>query len=238
MKNRLWFGIFLALFVWGMWQVSPASEPLAASAPPGPLTGKIICLDPGHGGYDGGARARDSGVGEKVINLQVALKARTALESLGAQVVMTRWEDQDLSHASQKGNTQKRRDMNARLERAQAAGADMLLSIHMNEYRQRSSSGPQVFYTQGNEASRLLAGCPQKSLIDTLKPAKERSALAGDYYILRLPIPSCLVECGFISNPEEEKKLLSDAYQTLLGEAIAQGAADFFELQSRRDMIQ
>ena len=127
--------------------------------------------------------------------------------------------------------------MKARLAAAEAGQAQMLISIHMNEYRQRSASGPQVFYTPGHESSRLLAGCLQQSLIDCLRPAWERSALPGDYYILKLPIPSCLVECGFISNPEEEKKLLTPAYQQQLAQAIARGVGDFFELQSRQNML-
>ena len=216
----------------------PANPAWQAAAQARPLAGKIICLDPGHGGYDGGARARDSGVWEKEMNLSVAQKTRRALEALGAQVVMTRTDDSDLTQANNGANTKKRRDMKARLQIAQGEGAQLLVSIHMNEYRQRSSSGPQVFYPQGKDDSRLLAGCVQASLIKTLAPPKERSALAGDYYILGLPIPSVLVECGFISNPEEEKKLLDEAYQTRVGEAIAQGIADYYDLKSRTDVIQ
>ena len=241
LKNRLWFGAFLAVFVTAViighsGLVSRRAQ--RASAQQQPLAGKVICLDPGHGGYDGGARARDSGVWEKELNLAVALKTREALEAQGAQVIMTRTEDADLADADNGANTKKRRDMKARLDTAQAGGAQLLLSIHMNEYRQRSSSGPQVFYTQGENDSRLLAGCLQESLIATLKPAKERAALAGDYYILGLPIPSALVECGFISNPEEEKKLLDEGYQTRVGEAIAQGVAAYYDLKSRIDVIQ
>ena len=227
-RNRLWSAVFAVLIFTNIAAPAPAE---------GPLFGRIICVDAGHGGYDGGARARDSGVWEKEINLAVALQVQSELEAMGAQVIMTRQQDEDLSHFSNGADTKKRRDLKARLTAAEAAGAQLLLSIHMNEYHQRTSCGPQVFYTQGHESSRLLAGCLQQSLITILRPPRERAALPGDYYILKLPIPSCLVECGFISNPEEEKKLLTPAYQKLLAQAIARGVWDFFELQSRQNML-
>jgi N-acetylmuramoyl-L-alanine amidase len=122
--------------------------------------------------------------------------------------------------------------MNHRLSLAQSGGAQLLVSIHMNEYRDRSVSGPQVFYRKGADLSRLLAGCVQEALIQALQPPKERAAQAGDYYILRLEIPSVLVECGFISNPREEKLLLDKAYQKRLGKAVAQGISTYFTFQS------
>ena len=112
--------------------------------------------------------------------------------------------------------------------------ADLVLSIHMNEYRDRRQSGPQVFYRKDNDAGRLLAGCMQEALIDGLSPKQKRTALAGDYFILRLPVPSVLIECGFISNSEEEKLLLSPDYQARLGQAVAQGVISYRTLEARR----
>ena len=97
----------------------------------------------------------------------------------------------------------------------------MLLSIHMNEYRDRKESGPQVFYRLGHESSRLLAGTLQSALIEGLNPTKRRSALAGDYFILSRDLPSVLIECGFISNSAEEKCLLDAAYQEELAQSWA-----------------
>ena len=82
----------------------------------------------------------------------------------------------------------------------------------------------------GSGAGRLLAGTMQEALITALSPQKERAAMPGDYFILQLDTPSVLVECGFISNPAEEALLLSPAYQEKLGEAIADGAAEYFRL--------
>lgn len=215
----------------------PQATPTAAPAPtpePGPLSGWVILVDPGHGGYDGGAKARTSGVWEKEITLDVALAVEKSLQQRGAQVVMTRREDIDLTSPDRPASqTKKRQDMQARVDMAVSAGANMVLSIHMNEYRDRRESGPQIFYRQGSDSGRLLAGCLQESMIDTLQPAKERVAMAGDYFILQLEAPSALIECGFISNAAEEAKLLSGEYQALIGEAVAGGVEEYARLQGQ-----
>lgn len=196
-----------------------------------PLSGWRILVDPGHGGYDGGAKARDSGVWEKVINLDVAKQVEKSLTARGAAVFMTRTGDEDLCTDDRPANkTMKREDMENRIALAVEAKVDMVLSIHMNEYRQRSQSGPQVFYRQGCDSGRLLAGAMQEALIAALSPKKERSAMAGDYFILQLDVPSVLIECGFISNAAEEKLLLSEDYQAKLGQAIADGVESYAAL--------
>ncbi|MBR6667995.1 MAG: N-acetylmuramoyl-L-alanine amidase [Clostridia bacterium] len=203
----------------------------AASPAPKPLAGLVILVDPGHGGYDGGARCRDSGVWEKALTLSVSRKVEEALTQRGARVVMTRTSDTDLCTPDRPASlTKKRQDMQNRIAIATTNEVDLLLSIHMNEYRMRTESGPQVFYRQGCEGGRLLAGCLQEALITHLQPVKRRVAMAGDYFILQLEIPSALVECGFISNPAEEKQLLDPAYQTRLAEAIAGGTEEFVRL--------
>ena len=212
-------------------QPAPSPAPTAAPSPGGPLSGWTILVDAGHGGYDGGARCRDSGVWEKEINLAVAQQVEQALVSRGAAVVMTRREDVDLCEAERPASlTKKRQDMQNRIDLATENNVDMVLSIHMNEYRARSESGPQVFYRAGCDAGRLLAGCMQEALIAHLQPRKERVAMAGDYFILQLDVPSVLIECGFVSNAAEEKLLLSADYQARLAEAIAAGAEEYARL--------
>ena len=210
----------------------PSPTPETTYIAAGSLTGRTILVDPGHGGYDGGARCRDSGVWEKEVNLAVALAVEKSLTQRGATVLMTRRTDTDLcDDTTRPANvTKKRQDMQCRVDMAVQGQADMVLSIHMNEYRVRSESGPQVFYRAGSGAGRLLAGTMQEALITALSPQKERAAMPGDYFILQLDTPSVLVECGFISNPAEEALLLSPAYQEKLGEAIADGAAEYFRL--------
>lgn len=211
---------------------APAATPVPSTKPSGALAGLTIVVDAGHGGYDGGARCRDSGIWEKHINLAVALEVEKSLAQRGAQVIMTRREDADLTEASRPaGLTKKRQDMQNRVALAAGNNTDMLLSIHMNEYRSRSESGPQVFYRSGCEEGRLLAGCVQAAMIDGLQPRKQRTAMAGDYFILQLEIPSVLVECGFISNAAEEKLLLDSGYQARLAEAVAEGVVEYIRLR-------
>ncbi len=189
-----------------------------------PLSGLTVLLDAGHGGDDGGARGRVMKLWEKSLNLDVALKTRERLVGMGCKVLMTR--EKDLQY-----DRNKRRDLDARLDIAREGGADFLVSIHMNEYRASSESGPQVFYRAGQEQSRLFAGAMQQALIDGLSPRKERVALSGDYYMLSLDIPSILVECGFLSNREEEAMLGDDAYRQKIAAAIASGVAEFAALR-------
>ncbi|MBR5109696.1 MAG: N-acetylmuramoyl-L-alanine amidase [Clostridia bacterium] len=190
----------------------------------GPLQGMTILVDAGHGGTDGGATARDSGIPEKELNLQVALLLGDALRQSGARVILTRETDMEYSR-------NKREDLTARLRLAREGNADLLISIHMNEYRLRGESGPQVFYRPGQEQSRLLAGAIQEAMLRELKPARERAAMAGDYFILSLDIPSALVECGFLSNAAEEKLLLTEDYQRRVAQAIRDGIVDYVSLR-------
>ena len=188
-----------------------------------PLNGRIIFVDAGHGGTDGGARAKKSGKWEKEMNLQVAMKLKACLEAQGAIVIMSR-------EADQAYDQNKRRDLTARLDLAKARGAQILLSIHMNEYRSASESGPQVFYRKGQEQGRLLAGVLQEYLIRELHPPKKRTSMAGDYFILSSSIPSVLVECGFLSNAQEEKLLLTEEYQLQVAQALCHGVIAYFSL--------
>ncbi|MBQ4075055.1 MAG: N-acetylmuramoyl-L-alanine amidase [Clostridia bacterium] len=203
----------------------PAQRARPVHEAAGPLSGRILFLDAGHGGIDGGARAKDSGKWEKEINLQVTEKLQKLLLASGAQVIMSRESDMEYSQ-------NKRQDLTARLEKAASGKAEMLISIHMNEYRDRSESGPQVFYRKGQEKSRLLAGVMQEQLIQGLNPSKERSALSGDYFMLSLNIPSVLIECGFLSNSAEEAMLLSPEYQYRIAKAIHDGIIEYFSLSS------
>ncbi|MDD3337034.1 MAG: N-acetylmuramoyl-L-alanine amidase [Eubacteriales bacterium] len=206
--------------------VTPTESALAAKL----LEGFTVAVDPGHGGYDGGARAHDSGLWEKDVTLTIALELEKVLINHGANVVLTRREDVCLCEGNTASRARKRQDLQERVNIAIAAEADVLISVHLNEYRSRSQSGPQIFYQRGGDAGRLLAGVLQQAMIRELKPKKERVAMAGDYYVLRSKLPSALVECGFLSNAEEEKLLLDADYQKKIAQAIAQGLCEYREL--------
>ena len=197
-----------------------------ATAAPRPLRGLTIAVDAGHGGYDGGAVGRVSGVPEKGLNLDVAQRVEKMLYELGADVVMTRTGDYALCDEDPPIR-KKLQDMQRRAEIIDLNDADAVISIHMNEYAGRSESGPQVFYREGCPAGRLLAGAIQSAMIEGLKPKKERPALGGDYYILTLGVPSALVECGFLSNKEEEAKLMQEDYRQQVAQSIVKGMLDW-----------
>lgn len=146
---------------------------------------------------------------------------------------MSREEDVDLCDDGLRGITRKRSDLKHRLEIATKGNANFVLSIHMNEYRDRRESGPHVFFRKNQDASRLLAGCMQQALIQSLTPARRRVARSGDYYMLSLDSPSILIECGFLSNAQEEKLLLTPAYQQKIADSIVDGLISYLSLASR-----
>ena len=128
----------------------------------------------------------------------------------------------------------KLQDMQRRAAIITGGGADMVVSIHMNEYAGRSESGPQVFYREGCPAGRLLAGAMQAAMNGRLAPARAREALGGDYYILTLGVPSVLVECGFLSNREEEALLLTESYRQKVAQAILEGVVAWAALDAQK----
>jgi len=203
------------------------------AAPAGALTGMTIALDPGHGGYDGGAVGRVSGTPEKTLNLDVALRVQKLLKAQGAAVVLTRTDDYALCDENPPIR-KKLQDMQRRAAIIEENKCDIVLSIHMNEYAGRSESGPQVFYREGCPAGRLLAGAMQEAMIAGLKPGTKREALGGDYYILTLGVPSVLIECGFLSNREEEALLLTESYREQVAQAITQGVLFWAELEGEK----
>ena len=199
-------------------ELAPAQTALVQ----GPLTGLTVAVDAGHGGYDGGAVGRVSGVPEKGLNLDVAQRVEKLLVQQGADVVMTRTGDYALCD-EHPPIRRKLQDMKRRAALIRLNDADVVLSIHMNEYAGRGESGPQVFYREDCPAGRLLAGAIQNAMIGELQPRQRRTALGGDYYILTLGVPSVLVECGFLSNREEESLLLTADYRQKVAAAVAQG---------------
>lgn len=192
---------------------------------------KVILIDPGHGGIDGGAKSK-TGTIEKDINLQISLKLRDNLEEKGYKVYMTRDEDEGLY---QKGNTvreKKREDLNRRVEMKKETECDIFVSIHQNMFPQSKCYGAQVWYAS-NDNSYNLATIVQDSIKKSVKDNNKRVAkpAAEAYLILRDKYEgaSILVECGFLSNPDEEARLKSDEHQNLIVEAISNGIDKYFD---------
>ena len=199
---------------------------ITTSSSPKPL--RTIVIDAGHGGRDGGAVGKASGITENELNLQYAETIKTICEGPGMRVVMTR---SDLSGLySPVADNKKRSDMEARQKIIQESGADVVLSVHMNAFPLTSSRGAQVFFDSKNQGGKELAQSIQTSLHDSIAYAKS-SASDGDLYILNCTqIPGALVEFGFLSNLEEEKLLLDESYRQDICYAVVCGILDYFRL--------
>ncbi|MCL2062686.1 MAG: N-acetylmuramoyl-L-alanine amidase [Firmicutes bacterium] len=183
-------------------------------------TGRTVVVDAGHGGRDGGVSGKTTGVKESDINLAIAKSLRHFLERNGYTVIMTRQNSDGLYGM----NTQNRKlkDMEARRKIIEDAKPDIVVSIHQNAFPSPTVKGPQVFYAPNSEQGKTAAQTMQNVLNASLGAA--RTPKTGDFFILQCSsYPSLLVECGFLSNPEEERLLITAAYQEKAAYAIYSG---------------
>lgn len=188
------------------------------------LSGKVICLDPGHGGSDPGAVGL-SGTVEKDNTLAVALLLRDKLEKNGAKVVMTRDSDRDVAFA----NASADEELGTRVDIANDANADVFISIHNDSFTSPTAAGTTTFH-YGDAESIKLATFVQKALVDGLG-TKDRGARYASFYVIRYTnMPAILVETAFISNPEEEVLLSSCDGRTNAADSIFQGIVKYFKV--------
>ena len=180
-------------------------------------------LQSAHGGWDPG-KTGTGGENEKILNLAVTEKLTEYLEQGGAEVILTRNQDTALGSS-------KHADMAERQRIANETGADILVSIHQNAFPSAKAKGAQVFYHKSSERGKILAECVQESLKSRVDGSNRRMAKENkEYYILRTTqIPAVIVECGFLSNAEEERLLNDTAYQERLAWAVYCGILDYFE---------
>lgn len=187
-----------------------------------------VVLDAGHGGIDGGS-VGSLGVFERDLNLKVTKKIKKLLNTLNIDVVETRKTEQGLYGVFASGFKQK--DMKERKKIIENSNADLVVSIHMNFFEDKSACGAQAFYKPKSALSKTLAENMQNLFLKNLENAR-KSALAGDYYILTCSDkPGVLVECGYLSNPKEEKLLVDETYQNLLAYQIFCGIVQFFDIK-------
>ena len=195
--------------------------------------GLSVIIDAGHGLPDGGA-VGVSGIIEQEINLKIAGKVREVLEAKGITVIMTRETENGLyTDKSRTIREMKIEDMRKRLSVMKKSDADLFVSIHMNSFKNGSASGLRVFYSQKFEEIKPLAENIQLRMAD-VTGAKTSAVKTADKKLFLLknpPLPAILVECGFLSNPEEEAKLDSDAYQSRIAWAISDAIEKYYALQ-------
>ncbi len=190
----------------------------------GALATTCIIVDAGHGEPDGGA-VSVNGIKESKLNLQIAKKLREELALNGYQVIMTREEEKNVSGLNDNSTIRsiKSQDISNRVNLANSCGADFMISIHMNKYEDPKYYGWQTFYSKNSEQGKKLAECIQSGIKESTGIENKREALKieGIKIIDKTTIPVVIVECGFLSNPEEAAKLETRQYRYKLCALIA-----------------
>ena len=193
------------------------------ASPPKIIT---VVIDAGHGGIDGGVSGVSTKVSESEINLAISKKLEKVFEDSGFNVVLTRRTSGGLYGFLGAGF--KMRDMKAREKIIKEANPTLVISIHQNNFSDHNRRGAQVFYHMGREQSKGFANCMQGVLNEMEENVKKSSALSGDYYVLKVsPCPAIIIECGFLSNEQDEKLLLSENYQQKLANQIFYGCLQY-----------
>ncbi len=186
---------------------------------------KIIYIDPGHGGIDGGGMAI-SGVYEKEINLKVAYYLKTFLENSGYNVLLTRYGDYDL--ASPNSKNRKAEDIKKRVSLINDDKTILYISLHCNIYLNNSIYGAQTFYNDNNLSNKILAENIQSKFQTILKNTNRKSKKIKEKYLVDNAIKDgCLVELGFLSNEKEYNLLISNEYQEKLAYCIYIGIIEY-----------
>lgn len=194
-----------------------------------PLSGKIIIVDPGHGGIDGGAVSKE-GLLEKDVALNISLIIRDYLQQSGALVIMSREEDQDLAKPSTSGvRNRKVEDLKRRVQLVNETGGDLYISLHLNAIPSPQWSGAQTFYNRSIDENEKIAKFIQEEIRTNLENTNRFAKPIGNVYLLKYAeIPGALVEVGFLSNPTEAELLNTEAYQQKIAASIYQGILRYF----------
>ena len=223
-------GIFLSVFVFILTTGNAEEQNKYISTVSLPASGKTIVIDAGHGVPDEGAQS-SNGTTEAETNLKIALKLQNLLEQSGCTVILTRSDENAIYDIDSKTLKQKKiSDIKNRVKIGNESSADIFVSIHLNKIPQSQYDGWQTFYKEGSEDGARLAKTIQENLNKTIQQENNRIAKTIDkiYIIKHVEIPTTIVECGFLSNPDEEKLLLEDEYQNKLAWGIYNGIIDYF----------
>ncbi len=188
------------------------------------LLHRTIVIDPGHGGLDNGAIVKK--VKEDELNLNISFALKNELESRGATVYLTRDDDHDLTNRDH--HYSKQDDMYLRVRKIDSYQPDLFISIHVNTSPVSSTWGSQVFYYQKSENSKKLADQIHQSMLK-VTGSKKNVETANFYVLKNTKASGVLIECGFISNPNERGQLTSKKYQEKLASSISDGIEQYLE---------
>lgn len=196
-----------------------------------PVSNKVIVLDARTSANQMKEHKVVIGTTEAQTNLKITLKVQSLLEQSGATVILTR-SDENAIYDLDKNTLREKKisDIHNRVKIGNESEADIFVSIHLNKIPQSQYYGWQCFYKQNDEKSTKLAKSLQENLNASIQKENKRVAMKLDtvYIMKHVEIPISIVECGFLSNPEEEKQLLEDEYQDKLAWGIYNGIMDYF----------
>lgn len=229
MKNGTWvcmlpWYLLIAILVIGI--AHSTSLAVTTIAEGDPLDREVVfVIDAGHGGIDGGTKSV-SGILEKELNLQIALRLEDVMHLLGYETIMIRRTDESVYTSGETIAAKKLSDLKERARIVNETENAVLISLHQNFYPDARYSGAQVFYA-ATEGSRALADELQKNLCDAKMSTRSTKKAQAVYLMEHIQTPGILIECGFLSNPEEDAKLQTDEYQQKLCCVIAVSISQF-----------
>ena len=195
-----------------------------------PSSGKTVILDAGHGSPDEGAESKN-GTTEAKINLEIVLDVQKLLEQSGTTVILTRSDENSIYDLVKITSREKKiSDIKNRVKIGNESSSNIFVSVHLNKIPESQYYGWQCFYNTKNEKSKSLAENLQKSLNEAIEKENNRKVkkLESVYIMKNVEIPISIVECGFLSNPEEEQELQTKEYQEKLAWGIYTGINKYF----------
>ena len=228
-KKRIYFILTTIMLSVISFSVFPKTEKTVQTVSL-PVSGKTIVLDAGHGLPDQGAESAD-GITEASINLEITKKVQSLLEQSGCNVILTRSDENGIYDLNSNTIREKKvSDIKNRVKIGNESSADAFVSIHLNKIPQSQYYGWQTFFKVNNQESEELAKSVQEELNSSIQKENKREALkiTGKYIIEHVEIPITIIECGFLSNPEEEQLLQQVEYQDRLAWGIYNGIMDYF----------
>lgn len=229
LKIRFFVLLYCGVFIGAVSLCQLASSSVTVLKESEPVQNRtVIIIDAGHGGIDGGATSC-TGIPESHINLQISLRLNDLVQLLGFETKMIRKTD---TSVYTEGNTiaaQKVSDLKQRVKLVNETKNAVLISVHQNTFLDSRYSGAQVFYAN-DDTSRELAKVMQADLISNLNPGSKRQCKSSDgiYLMQNIQRPGVLIECGFLSNPEEEANLLTAEYQKQIASVVATCISRFY----------
>lgn len=222
------FFVLLSVFVYIYFSIK-SNNTMQVNA--SPIANKVIVIDAGHGLPDEGA-VGFSGTTEQAINLSISLKLQKLIEQSSAKVILTRSDENGIYSADSTSIRNKKvSDIKNRVEIGNGYDADIFVSIHLNKYPPSEKyRGWQTFYQKTNDDSKILAQKVQESLNSNIDFKNKRHPLpiSGVYIMDNVKIPAIVIECGFLSNPEEAQMLKTEEYQNKLAWGIYLGLQNYF----------